>query len=170
MTHEEMVALIAGGVGGMAGTWADFGAGGGKFTRALRELLSPAVTLYAIDQDAAALRGQQDAITICADFSQPLGLPPLDGILMANALHWVRRQEAVLRLLAGYLKPGGRFVLVEYELQGPRGYVPFPVGYSRFESLAQAAGLVAVERIGERRSPSSGVAMYAALARKGRTE
>lgn len=131
----------------------------------MRELIGPQATLYAIDQDAAALRAQRDAIPISADFIQSIELPALDGLLMANALHWVRRQEAVLRLLAGYLKPGGRLLLVEYELQWPRGYVPFPVPYARFEKLAQAAGLRSIERVAERRSPSSGVSMYAGLAR-----
>jgi ubiquinone/menaquinone biosynthesis C-methylase UbiE len=164
MTHDEMVALIGRAVSEAGGTWADFGAGRGNFTRALRDLVGPSATLYAIDRDANALRANRDARTICADFTRPLDLPPLDGILMANALHWVRRQEAVLSLLAGYLRPGGRLLLVEYDLRWPRSYVPFPVPYARFESLARAAGLEAVQQVGERVSPSSGVGMYAALA------
>ena len=166
MTHEEMVTLIRGGVTAPGGVWADFGAGRGNFTRALRDLTGPEATLVAIDRDANALRAHQDAQTICADFTQPIDLPPLDGILMANALHWIRRPTPVLSLLAGYLRPGGRLLLVEYDVRWPRGYIPFPVPYPHFEILAQAVGFRAVERIGERESPSTGVAMYAGVATK----
>lgn len=164
MTHEEMVALIGGGVNQPGGTWADFGAGRGDFTRALRDLLGHQATLYALDRDARALRSQHDTHTLQADFTQPLDLPLLDGILIANALHWVRRQERVMALLAGYLRPGGRLLLVEYEVRWPRGYIPFPVPYNRFETLARAAGFEHIQRVGTRQSPSTGVAMYAGVA------
>ncbi|MBZ0291446.1 MAG: methyltransferase domain-containing protein [Anaerolineae bacterium] len=165
MTHDEMVSLIRGGVPAPGGTWADFGAGSGNFTRALRELVGESATIYAIDRDSAALRQQPSAVqTIQADFTQPLTLPPLDGLLIANALHWVRQQSRTLRLLANTLKPGGRFLIVEYDVTLPRGYIPFPVPYPHFEKLAESAGLHAVQRVGERRSPSSGVVMYAGLA------
>ena len=166
MTHEEMVTLIRGGVPEPGGVWADFGAGRGNFTHALRELIGSEAMLYAIDRDENALRSHRDAHTICADFTEPVDLPPLDGILMANAVHWIRRQEPVIRLLAGYLRPGGRLLLVEYDVRWPRGYIPFPLPYPRFETLAQAAEFQSIRRIGERTSPSSGVTMYAGLALK----
>jgi ubiquinone/menaquinone biosynthesis C-methylase UbiE len=167
MNHAEMVALIRAGVDSPGGLWADFGAGVGSFTRALRELVGPEAVIYAIDRDRHALRGQRDAIPVAGDFTQPLDLPSLDGILMANALHWVNDQARVMAQLVGYLHPGGRLILVEYDVTGPRSYIPHPVPYARFEALAQAAGLRDVRRIGERVSPSSGVTMYAGVAQKG---
>lgn len=164
MTHDEMVALIRGGVDVPGGTWADFGAGAGNFTRALRDLLGPQATIYAVDRDAGALEAQREVIPLLGDFTRPLDLPPLDGVLMANALHWVQNQARVLELLAGYLRPGGRLILVEYEVRRPRPYIPFPVPYTRFESLALAAGFVNPQRVGERISPSSGMSMYAGAA------
>ena len=83
---------------------------------------------------------------------------------MANALHFVRDQAAVLARVAGYLRPGGRFLLVEYELRQAVPWVPFPVAFERFESLAVGAGLIEPALIGSRRSPSSGIVMYAAIA------
>ncbi len=167
MTHDEMVNLIRGGVTLPGGTWAEFGAGSGNFTRALRDLLGAEATLYAIDQDAralAALARRVDAQTLHADFTQPLDLPPLDGLFMANALHWVRPQKEIMRRLAGYLRPGGCLLIVEYDAAQPRSYIPFPVPYPRFAQLAGEAGLSAVRPIGERRSPSGGEGMYAAVA------
>jgi ubiquinone/menaquinone biosynthesis C-methylase UbiE len=167
MTQDEMVALMRGGVAQTGGTWADFGAGRGNFTRALRALVGPNAQIYAIDRDAAALRGQQDVLTIQADFTQPIPqLPPLDGLLLANALHWVRDQAAALRRLTRYLRPGGCLLLVEYDVRQPRSYIPFPVPYPRFEHLAAASGLEDSRRVGTRRSPSSGISMYAAAARQ----
>lgn len=166
MTHDEMVNLIRGGVPAPGGTWADFGAGTGNFTRALADLLGAEAVIYAVDRDGRALRQITTAGVhlLAADFTQSLDLPPLDGLLMANALHWNRKQEALLRLAAGYLRPGGRLVLVEYDVTAPRSYIPFPVPYPRFEALARQAGLRDAARIGERRSPSSGGVMYAAAA------
>jgi SAM-dependent methyltransferase len=162
-----MVALIRGGVfPGPHAVWADFGAGSGNFTRALRDLLGPQATIYAVDQDAHALHGQRDAIPIHADFTQSLDLPPLDGILMANTLHWIRDQAPVVQRIAGYLRPGGRLLLVEYDVQSPRGYILYPVPYSRFETLARGASLQNIRQISTRVSPSGGAGMYAAVAVK----
>jgi ubiquinone/menaquinone biosynthesis C-methylase UbiE len=165
MTHEEMVALIRGGIPKPGGVWADFGAGRGNFTRALRACIGPAATLYAVDRDAGALRSHQDAQTITADFTRPIpSLPMLDGLLIANALHWVREQETTLRQLAAYLRPAGRLLIVEYDARWPRGYIPFPVPYDRFETLATAAGFKSIQRLATRQSPSGGVDMYSARA------
>jgi len=168
MTHDELVALIRGGVTQTGGTWADFGAGAGNFTRALRDLLGEHATLYAIDRNGGALRRQQpDVNTITADFTRPIpALPPLDGLLVANALHFTRKQTDAVAQLQAYLKPGGVFLIVEYEVRLSRAYIPFPVPYQRFKSLAQSVGLTAVAQVGSRKSPSDGKVMYAARAIK----
>src|SRR5690348_10132876 len=108
MEHAEMVELIRGGVPSPGGMWADLGAGTGNFTRALRELLGPGGTLYAVDRDGRAVRALGDlavqpgaaVIPRQADIAQPLRLPPLDGALVANALHFIRDQPAALALIA----------------------------------------------------------------------
>ncbi len=174
MDHSEMVALIAEGVTARAGVWAELGAGRGAFTEALRSLLSATATIYAVDRDGAAVRqlarmaAAPGAAIVPqqADFTHPLHLPPLDGLLMANALHFIRNQPEVLAALCTHLRPGGRVLLVEYDLERPTSWVPFPVPPVRFTELAMAAGLSASRIVGTRRSPSSGIAMYAAVAVK----
>lgn len=171
-----MVALIRAGIPAPGGVWADLGAGTGNFTWALRELLGPQGTIYAVDRDGKAIRRQRELIaaaapgaailSLQADFTRPLDLPALDGILMANALHFVRDQQAVLAHVAGYLRPGGHFLLVEYEVNHIMPWVPFPLPLERFAALAPTAGLSAPARLATRRSPSSGILMYAALARR----
>lgn len=174
MDRAEMVTLIQDGVPPGPGTWADLGAGTGNFTWALSELLAPESVIYAVDRDARAIQHQQaliDSTTpavairpMQADFTQPLKLPHLDGILMANALHFIRDQPRVLRDVLGYLAPGGRFLLVEYAVESPLRYVPYPVPLTRFAALAADSGLTVPRLVRTRRSPSSGIVLYAAVA------
>jgi hypothetical protein len=126
-----------------------------------------------VDRDAKAITSQRAALAstpgaaihlIQADFIQPIKLPLLDGALMANALHFVRDQPATLARIAGYLRPGGQLLLVEYDLALPMPWVPFPVPLDRFSTLARQIGLAEPTLVGTRRSPSTGTAMYAAVA------
>jgi ubiquinone/menaquinone biosynthesis C-methylase UbiE len=172
--RSEMVALIRGGVPEPGGAWADLGAGIGNFTWALRELLGPIGTIYAVDRDGKAIRQQREQLAnaghgaaivpLQADFTQRLDLPALDGILMANALHFIRNQQSALALAISYLRPGGRMLLVEYDVIVPLPWTPFPVPFARFQALAADVGLIQTVKIGTRVSPSSGVTMYAAIA------
>lgn len=171
MDHTEMVALIRAGVAGQGGVWADLGAGTGNFTRALAELLGPGAMIHALDRDARAIAAQRAAptrgaaiVARLADVTRDLGMPPLDGVLMANLLHFIRDQAELLARVRAALKPGGRLLLVEYEQVTVIPWVPHPAPFARFAELAEQAGFVAPVRVGWRRSPSSGRAMYAALA------
>jgi ubiquinone/menaquinone biosynthesis C-methylase UbiE len=176
--RAEMIALIRGGVAAPGGVWADLGAGTGNFTWALRELLGPQSKLYAVDRDRRAVERQRAAVAQAAepgativptqaDFTRPIDLPPLDGVLMANALHFVRDQPAALALIASYLRPSGRLLLVEYDVDAALAWVPFPVPFERFQALATQAGLANLALVGTRRSPSSGIVMYAGVALRG---
>lgn len=153
--------------------WADLGAGTGTFTRALAALLGPDAHLYAVDADERALRsirawaeGTPDAPAVRIlpdDFTRRMALPPLDGIVMANALHFVRDQAAALALAASYLRPGGRLVLIEYQHRAASRWVPHPVPAARFGELAADAGLSPVRVVATRPSAYGGE-MYVALA------
>lgn len=77
---------------------------------------------------------------IDADFTQGLNLPPLDGVVMANSLHFVRNKDAVLQLVRGYLKPEGRLLIVEYNADRGNMWVPYPFSYRSWEMLASKNG------------------------------
>jgi ubiquinone/menaquinone biosynthesis C-methylase UbiE len=150
MNHADHVQLLHSGVPAPGGVWADFGAGSGAFTLALAQLIGSDGTIYAIDQDAHALRTLTAAMqagfpqiklqTISADFTRPLALPLLDGLVCANALHFQRRPEAVVALLRGYLRPEGRCLIVEYNVERGNFAVPYPIPFTRWETLAAGAG------------------------------
>ena len=173
MDHVDHVALLRQGVPAAPGAvWADIGAGWGAFTLALADLLGPDSTIHAVDRDAGALRRLERTLparfpavalhTHQADFTRPLDLPPLDGLVMANALHFVRDKAPVLALLRDCLRPGGRVIVVEYNTARGNRWVPYPFTYAGWESLAAAAGLVQTRLL--HRHPSSFLhEFYAAL-------
>src|SRR5262245_37270960 len=114
--------------------WADLGSGDGTFTLALADLLAPGSTIHAIDKDRPALEHLKSSardVNIekhIADFTRAWPIDqPLDGILMANSLHYVRDQESLLRKLAKRLTPHGRFLIVEYDKTFPNPWVPYPI-------------------------------------------
>lgn len=173
MTHEDALSLIEAGVRTPGGTWADLGAGAGVFAQALSELIGPAGSVIAVDRDARALAyieappASGAAIrTLHADFTEPLALNNLDGILLANSLHFVMRQERVLRQLVHYLKPQGQVLVVEYDNEQRSPWNPFPLPFKRFQQLAVAVGLRDVQELSRRPSLFGGRELYAAVALK----
>jgi ubiquinone/menaquinone biosynthesis C-methylase UbiE len=141
LQRAELVALIEDGVGDGGGRWADLGAGEGAFTLALADLLGPDAQIVAVDKDARALRAIGHGIeTRVADFTKPLDLHDLDGIVMANALHYVRDKQPVLQSVRAMLRPGGRLIIVEYGADRGNPWVPYPFTYSRWETMAARAG------------------------------
>lgn len=150
MNHQDHVYLLEKGVVTPGGTWADFGSGSGAFTLALADLIGTGGTIYSIDRDGRALRQQANEMarhfpgvhlyTIEADFTRPLDLPPLDGTVMANSLHFIRDKRPLLQQLRGYLKPDGRFLLVEYDTDRGNPWVPHPLSYTTWEKLAHESG------------------------------
>lgn len=178
MTHEDAVALIADAVAGRDGVWADLGAGGGTFTRALASVVGGESRIHAIDRDPAAVRALSTwaeahaprVTALSADLSHALDLValigrPLDGILIANALHFIRDADAVLARFAESLRAGGRVVLVEYDRREASRWVPYPVPISRLPSLAAAARLSPFTVTASRPSMYQGV-LYAARAER----
>ena len=173
MEQHEAITLIGPGVPRTGGTWADFGAGTGVFTRALAALVGPSGTVYAVDRDPRALHELDRAAardiaiakieTIVGDFARPLDLPPLDGVLLANALHYVPydEQPRVLREVAGRLVPAATMIVVEYDRRGPNRWVPYPISFSALATLARDAGLDAPVRLGSQPSQFGGD-LYAA--------
>lgn len=159
MEHGDHVDLLRAGVPPGASVWADLGSGGGAFTLALAELLGPGGVIYSIDRDRRALRRQEEKMHaafprvevhyVQHDYTKPLELPPLDGVVMANALHFQRDRDkpSVLRSLLGYLKPNGRLVIVEYNTDRGNLWVPHPFSYATWERLASANGFIDTRRL-----------------------
>lgn len=175
MEIADASTLIRTAVTPRGGVWADLGAGSGTFTLALASLLGEGGVVYAVDRDARAMltdvaaspnRGAASIERRVADFREPLPFRDLDGIVMANSLHFisVEEQASVLASVARHVRPGGAVVLVEYDQRRGSPWVPFPVPFEAFAVLAREAGLGAVREIGRRRSRYGAKEIYAAAA------
>lgn len=177
MEQYEAIALIGAGVSKPGGVWADLGAGSGVFTRAVATLLGSAGTVYAIDRHAASLNELSRSVhrdsgigmirTIVADFMEPLELPPLDGVVVANALHFVpyANQSAVIGRVASMVVAGGPIIVVEYDRRSANRWVPYPISPDALAGLAADAGLDPPKLLATQPSQYSGT-IYSAVIRK----
>src|SRR5664279_3822956 len=101
-------------------TWADLGCGPGLFTRALAGILYSGSTIYAVDKNMSSF--QKNSFpnnvvvkTIESDFvKDELNLKDLDGILMANALHFVKDKKPFIEKIIHYFNDAPEFLMVEY--------------------------------------------------------
>jgi SAM-dependent methyltransferase len=147
VNHADLVGLIEGGVTERGGNWADLGAGEGAFTLALADLLGPGAHITAVDRDARALRNLASARfpgvrveTRVGDFTRPLDLSNLDGIVMANSLHFVLDKAPVLESVGRMLRPAGKLIVVEYGTDRGNPWVPHPFTFERWKLMAAQAG------------------------------
>jgi ubiquinone/menaquinone biosynthesis C-methylase UbiE len=150
-------------------SWCDLGSGSGTFTMALAQLLAPGSTIYAVDLDQRALEripGQRNGVeirkTVTDLQSSSLRLPSVDGLLMANVLHFIEEQQVLLRRL---LSVADCFLIVEYERTKPNPWGPYPVGFQKLRQLFTEAGVERVEKLATRPSLFGGT-MYSALAER----
>jgi ubiquinone/menaquinone biosynthesis C-methylase UbiE len=155
MDHRDHVNLLNDGIPNPGGIWADFGSGNGAFTLALAELIGPEGVIYSIDKNQRSLDQQRrtleakyPAVTVRylkSDFTRPLDLPLLDGLVAANALHFLKQKDETIRLLQNYLQPGGRFLVVEYDTDKGNRWVPYPFSFQTWQRLARQNGFQRTE-------------------------
>jgi len=159
MNHSDHVALLRPANLHPSGTWADLGAGSGAFTLALRELVGAQASIYAVDRERPRLGelerawrkrfGDTTGLNLLeADFTRSLHLPALDGVLMANSLHFFRDKQSVLKYVGSFLKPEGMLLLVEYNMDAGNVWVPYPLSFKTYETLAPQAGFSAPRLLG----------------------
>ncbi|MEQ9413263.1 MAG: class I SAM-dependent methyltransferase [Cyclobacteriaceae bacterium] len=149
-------------------TWADLGCGAGTFTYAVADLLGDKSKIWAVDKLTQHLGKKRGAVQIeflQADIEQhALPLKALDGIIMANTLHYIKGQAGFLQHLRSYLKDSGQLILVEYDTERNNQWVPFPVTYEMAQALLSNAGFKDVSRIGEHPSSFRGEMIFACAA------
>ena len=172
MNHTDLVGLLRDGVSAKGGRWADLGAGEGAFTMALADLLGPRAHVTAVDRDRGSLRHLAEEMSrrfpetavdvVAADFTRPLALSGLDGIVMANSLHFVRDKRPVLAAVRSMLRPGGSLIVVEYGADRGNPWVPHPFSYPRWEQMAADAGFERTRLLGTVPSRYLG-SMYSAV-------
>jgi ubiquinone/menaquinone biosynthesis C-methylase UbiE len=150
--------------------WADFGAGEGLFTKALSTLLPEKSKIIAIDKDEGVLKSISITSgvvlqTIAADLnSLPKDLPLFDGVILANALHYIPEQSDFLRQLkSNYLKASGALIIIEYDLEKSNPWVPYPISRKKITQLAQNSRFQKPAFIGSVESKLNSSEIYSAL-------
>lgn len=178
MDLPDAAGLLAEAVPPSRGVWIDFGAGSGMFTRALAERLDTGSRVYAIDRDrhAVASLGRErwkhgvEVVPLVGDFTRALALPQLaeatvDGMLFANALHFVAKPEIVLTRHVSLLRAGGSVVIIEYDGRRANRWVPHPIPSDRLGEVLATAGLPP-PAITARRPSAYGGSLYVAVTRR----
>jgi hypothetical protein len=101
-----------------------------------------------MDRDGSELRKiplahkRVSITTLCGDFLKHETWPfaGLDGILMANSLHYVEDQAKFIRACEPRMRSSRSFLIVEYDTCDANRWVPFPLPQARPIRLFNDAG------------------------------
>ncbi|MEX6688253.1 methyltransferase domain-containing protein [Danxiaibacter flavus] len=153
-------------------TWVDAGCGSGLFTLALASLLPKGSHIYAVDKNKSVLQNIPDSYnnvsiqTKVADFSSE-GMPfnNLDGMLMANSLHYIMDKISFIKQTQRSLKQRHSLLIVEYDTDtAVSSWVPYPVSFASLEKLFTKLGYQHIHKITETASRYNRKGIYAAIA------
>ncbi len=149
--------------------WIDAGSGDGLFTLALASLLDREGTIHAIDINQKLLNkipGRFDNITIQKwklDFvTQKLPIESVDGVLMANSLHYVQDKNALIRNLSALMPENGCFLVVEYDTDDANPWIPYPVSFHSLRYIFEEAGFRSVRKLHTHSSVYNNAGFYSA--------
>jgi ubiquinone/menaquinone biosynthesis C-methylase UbiE len=148
--------------------WADLGCGSGTFTLALASLLPYKSIIYAIDKNTSSLDRipkQYDNVSIIkqqGDFEKMIPFD-LDGIIMANSLHYLSNKVSFIRKIKKHFKGKSKLLIIEYDSDAPNTWVPYPINYISLKTLFEETGFSIVKKLGEHPSLYRRSNIYSAL-------
>ena len=126
-----------------------------------------------MDRDADVLRRlpvEEHGVAIRpwpGDVTQmPWPFGTVDGLLLANVLHYIRNQPAFLRGCHEQLADDGQLLVVEYDTGHANPWVPYPVPRAVLTDLCIAAGFARVIALATRPSIYHRAPLYSMLASK----
>lgn len=116
----------------------DFGAGTGHYARTAAAVVGPSGKVYAVDVQEDILKHlrlnthnqyQSTITTVWGDIEKPGGThlreASLDAVILANTLFQIEHRDRLLAEIQRVLKPGGKFMLVDWAgSYGGMGPVP----------------------------------------------
>lgn len=150
-------------------SWVDLGSGSGTFTLALAEHLPHGSQILAIDKrrsELASIPSSHADVHISTqqgDFLKTALPEKLDGVLMANALHYVRKKKAFISELIKHMGGSGQLLIVEYDTTSSNPWVPYPITKYELVQLSEDLQVATLELLGTRKSIYGNREMYALL-------
>lgn len=160
MTHAEALDFLRPAVIATSPeVWADLGCGGGTFTRALTGLLPIGSQVIGVDQQK-----QKFAHFMQADFVKDELDLQVNGLLLANSLHYVEDKVTLLRKLGDLFIGHPKFILIEYDTDRSNRWVPYPIP---FQELASIFKSYQIEKVAGRLSAYGGMMYCATLCKTG---
>lgn len=108
---------------------ADIGAGTGVFTVPIAMSVGPTGTVYAVEVDEGFLpmidekaeqEGLENVISVLGEFTDPaLPTRDIDVAFFHDVLHHIEARPEYLDIMAGYMAPGSRMIVVDYDKNVP---------------------------------------------------
>ncbi|MGN7756769.1 class I SAM-dependent methyltransferase [Chryseobacterium sp. 22532] len=147
--------------------WADLGCGSGTFTSALAHLLPNGSHIYAVDNQSQnfpkSLGNNVSVDFIKADFGDSdFNFSNLNGILMANSLHYIKDKVLLINRLEKYLSADKKFVIIEYDTAIANQWVPYPIHFLKLKELFTNLGYLKIIKLGEQQSIFGQGSLYSA--------
>ena len=149
--------------------WADLGCGSGLFTEALASLLVPESTIYAVDKNLSSFKAKPatDNIVIKkieSDFVNYISdLKNLDGIMMANSLHFIKDKMDFLKVAKNTFRTLPFFLIMEYDTDMSNPWVPFPLSFKTLKSIFETLGYSNIRKLHEKKSLYNTSNIYSAI-------
>ena len=165
MTIEEAKSLIASATlhPHPSQQWVDLGCGKGTFSYALASLLPDGSNIICVDKETQPIAPLYDGVSLQFEKAdiQKINFEPssLSGILIANALHYVKDQKAFIKRLDTFLVQDASWIIVEYDTEASNRWVPYPVSFNRLKELFIGYG--DVYTLGEKQSVYGQSILYA---------
>ena len=129
------------------------------FALAVASLLAPGSVIHAIDKDERSLSQIPDRyqdVTIRKEVvdlgKSDLSLPALNGMPIANFLHFIKHQGDFIARLRTLSE---RLLVAEYDGRPPSPWVPYPLGLSALRALLLERGFSEIATLGTRASDSA---------------
>jgi ubiquinone/menaquinone biosynthesis C-methylase UbiE len=150
--------------------WTDLGCGTGTFTLALASILEEESIIYAVDTNGSALMKIPETYKsahikkLNTNFvTTELPILQIDGVLMANSLHYVYEKEAFLTMLKSKLKEDANFLIIEYDSHASNSWVPYPINFDSLKALFLKLGYKNITKLHTRASIYGNSRIYSAL-------
>jgi hypothetical protein len=97
-----------------------------------------------------------------ADFvNEPITVSLLDGVLMANSLHFVANKPQLIRQLENAFTNSPKFLIIEYDTTKSSPWVPYPISFQKLDGEFNGLGYQTL-KLSESPSRFGGV-IYSAL-------